>query len=1404
MPAINVARTDTFERQRQKINQIGDQIFNITQGGSDLATGNLKLGDGTQNLPSLAFDSDNSVGLFKPDIKTLGFVSGTKKIYEYNAAGVSVFSYLDFKKKSLFTSGLNITNPGANYDPGAYTNVNATGGSGTAASFDIVVTGHNGTINSYSKDYNPGTYQNVNLTGGNGTGATINFGVSSLTGTITDNGNTYAQGIYNGVSLTGGNGSNATADIAVGAVGNIFSVNIVNSGSGYQVGDVLSANDADLGGGGGSGFQFTIETVPGVIENLQWTDKGSNYQVGDVLLLPSQITGQAATLKGSLTGVSVILSTASPTVSVASTAGIFPGMFITAEAGSTGSMFPGTEVQSVDSVNNTITFDQNPTGDGAASLTITSQGTLEETTIATGLAINIGDIVTTSAGPGQLAANTTVSSYDSGTGVLTLNQAPSLAGPATLTITPAFGYTSNTPWAYTITEVGVVESISVNNPGFGYIENDQLSVSSFDLVQPITFSVTVNAVTEIQFQGTISSGDILATDSFEFNPGALPQPLVVPIIKIVESGGNITSVFVGSSTFTNGDVLTLQRTSVDYTVDSTTNSNKFFIDGSFTPDLTLYSGNTYVFDYSTVTGHPFALSAFPDGPNSPSIVNQSTTLSTSSKTITVSSTTGISSGMTVASGGSDAGQVASNTFVDTVVDATTLTLTEFPTSNGSSALTFAGVPYTDGVVSGSTTKTIKVSDTTPNLYYYCEVHPDMGGDDGNEGILTIDTNNPKVFGSGLLVNANQIQEVESIKFDIVEGRNTLTDVIATTATVGDLTVSNGTSTDTLTATTSVSTPLVSAQNQLLLSGASVKSTANFLVGNFLTIASSDGDISTTGTVSSGNGFVSNNQLVIENNSVKTLSGYNLVLQPYSTNCVEIDSSTSLNIPVGTTLERPGLGVAANGSIRFNTDSGQYEGYNATTTSWSSLGGVRDIDGNTYILAELTAGANDNTLWFYNDSVNTARLTTSQLRFESVKELASPRSGIPAYSEWTSNTPVSVGDYIKYRNNLYEVTGAGTTGTAGTEPTHTSGAQNNGTAQFTWSQIAVSPIIFNEVEEVRIGPNKDCPLIVSAEIKILDNQISSLVEDLIFKPNAGKQTIVDSNTHFRIPAGDNNAKNLAPAGPGSIRFNTEIQQFEGYSGTNWSSLGGVRDVDGNTYIIPETAPAANENILFFYNNNVNTLKLSESALDFTNIDTITTGGNNLEISAEIITLNAGDTTIDNTSNDSTFISSTKQYLDLGLSSGLNVDPILRLDDQGDVFLNTTFGSGTFNGVKVLDGALKEFELADYKIKTSTFNLIKGGSETSAVVLYPSATSKGCKVTVVSKSASGKRSMSEYSVIDNGTDIFHNEYASLNTSANQYTAVFDFNASTEARLTLTLSDDHTTGDIVAFTVLVQEIK
>ena len=108
MPAINVARTDTFETQRVKINEIGTQVFAITQGGSDLATGNLKLGDGTRSAPSLAFTSDPTLGIFKPDEQTFGFVSSSKKIADFAPTGFYSYRDVILQQKTIPTTGISI------------------------------------------------------------------------------------------------------------------------------------------------------------------------------------------------------------------------------------------------------------------------------------------------------------------------------------------------------------------------------------------------------------------------------------------------------------------------------------------------------------------------------------------------------------------------------------------------------------------------------------------------------------------------------------------------------------------------------------------------------------------------------------------------------------------------------------------------------------------------------------------------------------------------------------------------------------------------------------------------------------------------------------------------------------------------------------------------------------------------------------------------------------------------------------------------------------------------------------------------------------------------------------------------------------------------------------------------
>jgi microcystin-dependent protein len=86
-------------------------------------------------------------------------------------------------------------------------------------------------------------------------------GVNGMIGTIgaITAGSLYTNGTYGGVPLTGGSGTNATANITI-AGGAITAVTILNPGTQYVVGDVLSAAAATIGGSG-SGFAFPVAST---------------------------------------------------------------------------------------------------------------------------------------------------------------------------------------------------------------------------------------------------------------------------------------------------------------------------------------------------------------------------------------------------------------------------------------------------------------------------------------------------------------------------------------------------------------------------------------------------------------------------------------------------------------------------------------------------------------------------------------------------------------------------------------------------------------------------------------------------------------------------------------------------------------------------------------------------------------------------------------------------------------------------------------------------------------------------------------------------------------------------------------------------------------------------------------
>lgn len=87
------------------------------------------------------------------------------------------------------------------------------------------------------------------------TGAVNTLSNGSLVG-----GSGYTEGTYNDVPLTGGTGSGARADIGVSGDA-VTVVSLDAAGDGYTAGDVLSADDANLGGGGGSGFSIAVGSI---------------------------------------------------------------------------------------------------------------------------------------------------------------------------------------------------------------------------------------------------------------------------------------------------------------------------------------------------------------------------------------------------------------------------------------------------------------------------------------------------------------------------------------------------------------------------------------------------------------------------------------------------------------------------------------------------------------------------------------------------------------------------------------------------------------------------------------------------------------------------------------------------------------------------------------------------------------------------------------------------------------------------------------------------------------------------------------------------------------------------------------------------------------------------------------
>jgi hypothetical protein len=1324
---------------------------------------------------------------------------------------------------------------------------------GNVISFDFSV---NGT------DYKVGDTVSVNgnsYGGGSGfvaeiTGISYDGIVDSIT--ITDSGSGYLAGETLGINDAdvGGVGGSGFAFSITNNPGIPFDVEISTYGTGYQTGDVFGLPLSITGVNTNLksvvlnvsttlstlSNQITVASTTGIIAGMEVFNGGSDVGVlGPSTSVqsidgPTQLTLSVTPIGDGTADLEFRSTGVINQITVSSTANIVPGSTITQTAG-TGILGTGVLVSSiVDSTTielsvqpqqaGTATLSFEPSfGDGSSPLTFTvgDLGVIDSFTISNGgIGYTVGDEL--SVNPTDLTQAITYQ-----VSVKTLQQlsfAASTYASGTFsvgdTVKPRYGTVISV-----IAGVGTTVPAAINGTYNNVVATGGNGTgATFDVVRDSNGDIAVVTVSsggggyyyEISDILTIPGGSIggsTPADNLTITVDTATVSADLEVYKVSESGGFTDSILVDTGGVLDGDIIVPSSGPItEYTIDTASlDTSRYFIDtGSgptLTPNLTLYAGNIYEFDISdpSNSGYNFSFSEYRDGSNSPSLIeNVATVLSTSTTQITVTSTTGILPGMIATTNVSSGGQIIPGTTVVSVDSPTTLTLSNIPLSSGLITLDFAGFSYADSVTNTATSVIFKPGDFTPStLYYYDGTigSADLGGSDNEEGVITVDQNNPKVFGSGFLVNVSILQTTDVISGNIETGLLNAVSFTGQSATFTNAEVTTKLDVSSIEGDILSIASITSSSNAntINLSATDLQLNSNVGIGTTLTINQSSGDLTTSGVVSTTGSFNASGALTITANSIESGNGLDIELLPAANRVVKVIGTSALNIPAGDTSSRPGPGVVDNGSIRYNTQTNQYEGYSSSTSSWSSLGGVRDLDGNTTILAEESVGANDNTLWFYNDNINTIRVTPSHLDFVNVKKVKSTNISAPSFVQWTANTPVISGQYLKYRNNLYEVTIDGTTGTSGTEPTHTSGAVLNGTAELTWYSLAVSPLTFEDISELRVGPLGNLPLIVNSDLRLAANVLSTDINDLIVRPNAGKKVIVDAETSLVVPVGPDANRGIAVRG--SIRFSETTSQFEGYDGTNWGSLGGVKDVDQNTYIIPETSPGANENTLFFYNDNNNTLRLTTTALDFDAIDTIrSVTSNEFEITAALLTFDNGTSTFDNTDQNITFLHTTKQYFDLGLSAGLTTDPVLRLDDQGDVYLNIGFGTGVFDGVKVFDGDLKEFELADIKIQTEKLSLVKGTSNNGSSDIYLNTTNSGAKTTVFAENTTtGDKEFIEFGILDDGTDVFHTEYGNIRTGQQLIVPTFEVTGANVVRINIQLGANVNSTETVNITVV-----
>ena len=299
---------------------------------------------------------------------------------------------------------------------------------------------------------------------------------------------------------------------------------------------------------------------------------------------------------------------------------------------------------------------------------------------------------------------------------------------------------------------------------------------------------------------------------------------------------------------------------------------------------------------------------------------------------------------------------------------------------------------------------------------------------------------------------------------------------------------------------------------------------------------------------------------IDTNVIKTTnSNADLELRASGTGKVRIPSN---NVQIDNNLTVDG--VTTLGNITVNGDY-------SVTGNTTQTGNV-DVTGNMTVTTDLSVGG---VAVFDKVTISNNVITTNvsnadlELRANGVGQIVVPATDVIISQDLTVAGALTIGDLISDGN----LTASGFT-----------------TGDILIQNNFISTTNSNSNLELRTNGTGS---VTFENFSINDNTISTTTGDMTLTPASGNVDINGAGA-LKLPVG--NTAQRPTAVQGQIRFNSDLNAFEGYNGTQWLKLAGLEDLDGDTKITAEATPGANDDTIRFIVQNSTIADLNQNRLN----------------------------------------------------------------------------------------------------------------------------------------------------------------------------------------------------------------